>query len=145
MIFIKINSMYINQLQDIHDLQIAYKATSRYSSSTITCKQLAKLLPSLTSSSSSSSFIPPFGNNCKTVMGKSHKANYSRGVLSLLDWTEYKVFIKHFFWKLQGYFFYRIPHAYRSMVKIFGSPIPLGGVTRNYWQTIRKKSICRGD
>lgn len=143
MIFIKINSMYINQLQDIHDLQIAYKTTSRYSSSSITCKQLAKLLPS--SSSSSSSCIPPFGNNCKTVMGKSHKANYSRGVLSLLDWTEYKVFIKHFFLKIARIFFYRIPHAYRSMVKIFGSPIPLGGVTRNYWQTIRKKSICRGD
>lgn len=73
MIFIKINSMYINQLQDIHDLQIAYKTTSRYSSSSITCKQLEKLLPSLTSSSWNKALYPNL-----EMMGKSHKAIKSR-------------------------------------------------------------------
>lgn len=147
MIFIKINSMYINQLQVIHDLQIAYKTTSRYSSSSITCKQLEKLLPSLTSSPSSwnKAVYPQMEIIAKQWWVQAIK-------LIIVEvfcryWIEQNIRCSSndFFLKIARIFFYRIPHAYRSMVKIFGSPIPLGGVTRNYWQTIRKKSICRGD
>lgn len=107
MIFIKINSMYINQLQDIHDLQIAYKTTSRYSSSSITCKQLEKLLPSLTSSSSSSwnkALYPQMEIIAKQWWVQAIK-------LIIVEvfcryWIEQNIRCSSntLFWKLQGYF-----------------------------------------